>query len=107
MENKKICPEWAKEMIATLRNCEVYLGNIPKDLEWDSQYVKEVAQRSFLFETLPISEQLVELVFKKIVTRLAQEAFSCEEIASLINEQVRYKNSPPYCSAEEVKECLT
>ncbi len=107
MENEKVCPEWAQEMIGTLRNCEVLLGNIPRDLEWDSKYVKEVAHRSFLFESLPISEPLVELVFKKIVTRLTQEGFSYEEIAAFINQRVAYQNSPPYCSAEEVKESLT
>ena len=102
MVQEKICPPWAVEMIANLRNCEVLLGNIPRDFEWDSKYVKEVAQKTFIYESLPVSEQLVDLVFKKITTQLTQEGFSCEEIADFINERIRYHNSPRYCSAEEV-----
>ncbi len=100
------CPVWAEEMIANLRNCEVLLGHIPRDSQWDSKYVKEVVQRTFPYESLPVSEQLVELLFKKITTQLLQEGFSYEKITNFFNERIRYENSPPYCSVEEVKESI-
>ena len=103
MGTDRICPEWAVDLIGTLRECEVILGHIPRNLEWDSKYVKEVAQRSFPYESLPVSENLVELLFKKITMQLRQEAFSFEEITVFFNERIRYQNSPPYCSVEEVR----
>ena len=103
---ERVCPAWAEEMIATLRKCEVMLGNIPQDFEWDSQYLKEVVQRSFPYDSLPISEQLTEFLFKKITVQLLQESFSYIEIAGFFNARLKYRNSPPYCSVEEVKECL-
>jgi hypothetical protein len=107
METERACPVWAVEMIANLRSCEVMLGNIPRDFEWDSKYVKEVAQKTFLFDSLPVSEKLIDLVFKKITTQLIQEGFSSQEIAIFINDRIKYQNSPPYCSVEEVEESLT
>ena len=106
MEKEKVCPVWAEEMIGNLRNCEVLLGNIPRNVEWDSKYVKEVAKRGFQYESLQVSEQLVDLIFKKVAAQLVQEGFSYADIARFLNERIRYENSPPYCSAEEVEEGL-
>ena len=100
------CPEWAAKQIAQLREVEVYLGNIPKALEWESSHLNDVAKRSLSKEHSAITERTSELVFSKIVKSLNHEGFSLDEIESFINTRISYKGGPKYCSRLEVEEAL-
>ncbi|NRA43932.1 MAG: hypothetical protein HRU09_03135 [Oligoflexales bacterium] len=100
------CPEWAAKMIAQLREVEVYLGNIPKALEWESSHLNDVAKRSLSKDHSAINEQTSELVFAKIVKSLHHEGFSSSEIEQFLNSRIAYKGGPKYCNSSEIEEVL-
>ena len=103
---KKGCPPWAEEMIETLRNVEVFLGNLPKGAVWESSYVRDLAQKTFPYEPGQLSEEAVELLFTRIAKKMIEDGFSVQEIAGFINRRLRYEKSPPYCNEAEIVSCL-
>ena len=98
------CPDWAKEQIAQLREVEIYLGNIPKALEWKSSHLNDIAKRSLSKEYSSINEQTSELVFAKIVKSLRHEGFSTAEIEQFINRRISFEGGPKYCDSSEIEQ---
>jgi hypothetical protein len=100
------CPLWAQEMIDQLRQIEIYLGNIPKSLSWESAPLELIAKRSFHKDQATFTEEKAHLVFCKIVKRLVQEGASHKEIADWINARIGYKGGPKYCDDNDIMEAL-
>ncbi|MFK7826836.1 MAG: hypothetical protein AB8G05_22020 [Oligoflexales bacterium] len=100
------CPEWAIKLIAQLREVEVYLGNIPRTLEWKSSHLSDIAKRSLSNDYSAINEQTSELVFNKIVKSLFQEGFDTAEIELFINNRISYGGGPRYCDRSEIELAL-
>lgn len=116
-ENKKLdqeahpgpcdsCPEWARLQIDQLLEVEIFLGNIPRATSWKSEHVNDVSKKSFSDHNL-IDEKTADLVFKRIVHKLAEEDFNTEQIALFINNRIGYKGGPAYCNQEEIIAALT
>ena len=100
------CPEWADVLLAQLYEAEVLLGNIPAGQGWSSQYVESCAKRTFEKTSLIFREDHVDLMFSRLVKRLAEEQFSVSQTVEFINNRLKHAGSPPYCNQEEVNEVL-
>lgn len=100
------CPDWAITMIDQLRQIEIFLGHIPKAIEWQSELLKDINKKIFAEQHGSISEDHSELLFGRISRGLHKEGFSTEEIATYINARIGYKGGPKYCSPAEVLESL-
>ncbi len=101
------CPTWAAEMIMQLRQVEIYLGNIPKELAWKSEHINEVSGRVFTRNQQVFDDHKAELIYKRIVDGLIRDGFSCQEITNFINARIGYTGGPAYTSADEVQAIVT
>ena len=99
---KDNCPEWADVLINQLCQVEIFLGNISKNLDWESQYLKKYQSRAFFPSDEVFDDKKVEFIFKKIVTQLHKEKFSVNSINKFINKRISTGSSLPYCSPEEI-----
>lgn len=100
------CPKWADEMIVNLFQIEQYLGNIPSNEGWRSNYVEEIQVKASNEKKSGFKESDAEMVFGRIVKGLVDEQFNPEEILQFINARVGYEGGPKYCTLEEVKEAI-
>lgn len=103
---KDACPPWASELISQLKDIEIRLGNIPKNLSWKSEHLKDISRRGFSSDDLVADEEQTERLYKKIVKSLSQDGYSSEDISNFINNRIGYKGGPAYTSPQEVElEC--
>lgn len=98
------CPKWAIETIEQLRQVEIYLGNIPKALAWESSHLADVMKRTFNKDEAVFSEEKADLIFRKIVKGLLQDGFTSHEIAEFVNSRIGYQGGPRYCNSQDVEE---
>ena len=97
------CPSWAHEQIVYLMQVEIFLGNIPKEKNWDSNLVSSISKKLFSQESASINENTSEFLFKRIVKGLKKDNFTAFDIATMINNRISYKGGPPYCDEEHVE----
>ena len=105
MKHSDGCPAWAEEMIDQLRQVEVFLGNVPKALAWQSDHVNQVLSKTFLEESV-LDNDKADLIFHRITRRLHAESYSQEAIVGFFNSRIGYKGGPKYCSTDEVEAVL-
>jgi hypothetical protein len=96
------CPEWAQVMIDQLLQVEIFLGNIPKVLEWSSERVDAIQRKVYADEKGAITEEVAELLFGRIVKGLTMEGFSEERIIQFVNARIGYKGGPKYCGPDDI-----
>jgi hypothetical protein len=101
------CPDWAASMIEQLRQVEIFLGNIPKGLAWESSHLDEVSKRSFAKDNATFDEGKADLVFRRIVKGLHGEGFTLELITEFVNRRIGYKGGPKYCDINDVNEVVS
>ena len=110
MTDKKVtkdgCPEWAEDLILKLREVEILLGNIPDSLSWKSEHLSKVSERAFARDEAVFDDKKAEFIYRRIVRGLEDEGFAAEQIASMINSRIGYKEGPPYTNTQEVQEAL-
>jgi len=99
---EKACPDWADKLIECLRLIEVHLGNIPNNSDWQDKNIKSLVSHLFDVDHQLLDESKAQFLFKKIVTKLAKEKFTPEEITHFINQRIYMEIGPPYCSQKEV-----
>lgn len=100
------CPSWAIQELQKLYTLEVALGNIPSSPEWRSNFVTEVQDRVFSNIDMHSTNEATELVFDRLVRRLAGENFTPEQIMGFINNRVGYASGPKYCTLAEVQAAI-
>lgn len=100
------CPEWADKLIHDLRDVEIFLGNLPKKKDWESNRLADFSKRVFASDAPVWDEAKAEKVFAMIVSRLHSEGFSDQEIADFINARIRYDGGPKFCDAAEVRDAI-
>ena len=96
------CPEWAQVMIDQLLQVEIFLGNIPKVLEWSSERVDAIQRKVYADEKGAITEEVSELLFSRIVKGLTMEGFSPDQIIQYVNLRIGYKGGPKYCGSDDL-----
>lgn len=101
------CPDWSKVMIDQLLQVEIFLGNIPKSLEWSSERLEQVQRKLYSEEKGTITEEVAEILFRRIAKGLKSEGFSEVDIAQFINDRVGFKGGPKYCNAVDISEALS
>lgn len=104
---KDSCPVWADELIFSLKQIEIYLGNIPEALAWESSHVEKIAKRAFQKQEAVFNEEKADLVFRKIVKGLASEGYSVETMEQFVNARIGYKGGPPYCNHIDISDALS
>lgn len=126
---KVACPQWAESMLEKLHRLEVKLGNIQESdtatntedhtspMGWHTRSMDELVSASGGPDTgdaNPLSasrdddgsSDLAEAIFDRVCAGLAEEGFSHEQIANIINSRVGAGGRMKYCNAEEVAEAL-
>ena len=106
MHSDKPCPPWAEELIEYMRQVEVFMGTLPNKPNWKDENIKKMVSHLRGDEIPVFDEHKLELLFKKIITKLTDAGYSPEEICFFINERIKLENGPAYCSVEEIKERL-
>ena len=100
------CPDWAQVMIDQLLQVEIFLGNIPKSLEWSSERIEQVQRKLYSDEKGTMTDEVAEILFQRICKGLKVDNFSDLEIADFVNSRVAYKGGPKYCNESDIKEAL-
>lgn len=108
------CPKWAEELILKIRAMEIQLGNIrpgmtssKADEAWQSQELGKLLDRlGEDGDTLRLTEEAVEGLFRKVAKDLTAEGFTPAQIVAFVNSRVAPESRLPYCDAREVMEAL-
>ncbi|MBC62685.1 MAG: hypothetical protein CMP11_09565 [Zetaproteobacteria bacterium] len=99
-------PQWASTLIDQLKEIEIFLGNIPREKNWQSDYAKKVLNKILNEERPVLTDAHTQTVFNKIVKDLSHEGYGPDNIANFINSGISYEGGPPYCNEAEVREAL-
>lgn len=101
------CPQWAVDLILSLRDFEIQLGNImpPKGGEKGDDYIsKPLAE--LVQSSLDVTNASTEKLFATITQKLTESGYSTTQIAAFINARVAPEAKLPYCNDGEVREAL-
>ncbi|MBI2603034.1 MAG: hypothetical protein HYW48_08255 [Deltaproteobacteria bacterium] len=100
------CPKWAEDLIMKLKQVEIYLGNIPSVLAWQSQHLDAIAKRAFEKDEAVFDEEKAEFLYRRIARGLVKENFSPEIISGFFNRRIGFQGGPAYTNADEVREAV-
>ena len=101
------CPQWAVDLILSLRDFEIQLGNVmpPQGGEKGDDYIsKPLAE--LVQSSLDVTNASTEKLFATIAHKLTESGYSAEQITAFVNARVAPEAKLPYCNCEEVKESL-
>ncbi|NDE15589.1 hypothetical protein EBZ80_11730 [bacterium] len=123
------CPKWAADLLAKLHRLEVKLGNIieatpakdsTKDSAGDSTG-EDSSDGTMAWHTRDLGDlipddrdenesggdaDLAEAIFDRVCAGLAEDGFTAQEIADIVNSRVGNGGRMKYCDASDVNEAL-